>query len=220
MKTYNIYLEGKSDISFLSYFLIYKFDFTLKSSTNKSTELTKQEIKVKLQDYSTSVNCSGGIDTEKIATVIKEIILDKEEGNEGIIIMDTDTERHSSPRGGFTERSNFLKKLIGDNEVKYFLIPNNSDDGNIETLLQEIVGTKGKDYYSHLENYVDNLNKFKDDNYPKYIEPNSNLEKLKIMWYSYIMHSPKGDECPPTDLWDLDSNKLDGIYEFLKKVFE
>lgn len=220
MRNIDIYLEGITDIKFIRYFLMLKFGFTECDSKSKYSTLSNHYFKVTLRDYSNSQNCSGGINSEKIRLVIDEIRNDIISGKEGVIIMDTDSINHEDPKGGYNARSSFLKDLIGGSTIKYFLMPNNLEDGNIEDIQDRIISDKGKEYYGCLCSYVASLEQFKNDEYPKYIEHNTNLDKLKISWYSFMMHPHKNNvACSPEDLYDYNSKELDALLNFFNDLF-
>ncbi|HXT83174.1 MAG TPA: DUF3226 domain-containing protein, partial [Verrucomicrobiae bacterium] len=122
---------------------------------------------------------------------------------------------------GFCSRKEYLDELLKEAEFKYFIVPTNKDNGNLEVILDSIVSAKGKAFYSCLSDYINGLLDLKNENIPQYILDNPNLTKEKINWYIYMMlgKSTKNKEgVANAEIWDLSSAHLGPLKTFFNEV--
>ena len=145
---------------------------------------------------------SLSIDLEQIEgkdNLVKEDVrLSIAKGHEVIIVFDANE----------NTREEVSKKLQGL-EYNLFLFPDNSNNGNLEDLLEQIILPNKQDIFECFENYEKCL---KEKDYPL---PN---KKAKI--YSYklatcaLKEKRKEDQFKP-EYWNFDSSALDPLKHFL-----
>jgi hypothetical protein len=131
-----------------------------------------------------------------------------------LLILDADTPNHNE--GGFNKRlaaiTAWLEKVKVTAQV--FLWPNNSNDGNLETLLQNIIVKEHEQIFVCFEKYEECLRAGEKG----YVTPN---EKAKVYAYAYAL-SEKGEEASDVkrnyrnpNVWNLKSDFLQPLNQFL-----
>lgn len=225
MRTINLYVEGKSDLIFLCQLLVHvcKFDLKLDLRTWKASYSIPGKMILSVQTI-TPKDGEGGIDAKKIQSLVKEIqTVNMPKGLESVLFIDADSDKHVHPKGGFISRDEYLKKLQKEATFEYFIIPTHSEDGNLETILDDIVCDRGKDFYTCLTKYVDGLLALTGVSRPQYIIDNPQLTKEKIAWYVYMMEGKDkkvASGLQNAELWNFQSSKLTALTDFLKKLFQ
>ncbi len=223
-KEVNIYVEGRGDLVFLCAFLKKRFDYSFKFINDLNATLIDDEnisISVSVFDPDSG---HGGIDSRKIRSLIDEIKDTKAPlGIESVILLDSDTPEHENPKGGFSNRKAYLDNLQNHTPFKYFLIPDNSSDGNLEILLEGIIGLSGKPFFECLKNYVACLCKLSESDKPTGVSEISDFKKTQMEWYTYMMLGKKNrltgaNRDYSNELWDLKSLSLDPLYRFLDSI--
>ncbi len=220
----NIYLEGKSDILFLS--------LVIGNILNKELQFNKERNKCTINGDNCVVNLNtfdlkgdgGGVSEKSLLSLISHIkTVDLKLGIKSVIILDTDTPNHQDPKGGFIERDKYLKEKIDNENIPYFLIPNNKENGNLETLLENLVSSNGEPFFNCLKKYVNCLQSLENP-IPPGISRIMDFRKTKIEWYIYMMlekNSPQNKENNLTHLkklWNLTHDDLLPLIEFLNKI--
>ncbi|MBR5623135.1 MAG: hypothetical protein IKW49_08130 [Opitutales bacterium] len=132
-----------------------------------------------------------------------------------LIVFDAD---YAQNGGGFASRRKELEGVInGSSKAKLFLFPNNSDDGDFETLLNRIVNLADN------ERFFDCFSDFEKCLGGAYLHPN-----LKAKLYSYInlqkeFSTQERDRLGRGEwlfedkrFWDLDHPALDALKIFFK----
>lgn len=130
-----------------------------------------------------------------------------------LIVFDADSVQNG---GGFTSRKEELERVInGNSKTKLFLFPNNSADGDFETLLEQIANKANN------ERFFDCFSDFEKCLGDSYRHPN-----LKAKLYSYInlqkkLSSQERDKLGRGEwlfedkrFWNLDHPSLDTLKEF------
>lgn len=220
MRQINIYVEGKSDIAFVSHFLKHNYSFEFAFDRTRLVATCCQEVAISILTLKPSSG-DGGINRKAITNLIKEITTANiPVGIESIILLDTDTDQHNDPKGGFLNRSEYLNSLIKNEKIKFFLIPNNKDDGNLESLLGDAISKNGKTFYNCLCNYVNCLSKITEQR-PKGIADIKDFNKTKLDWYTYIMLGKDANHNNYLDveLWDLQTASLAPLKAFFDSIF-
>lgn len=218
----NIYVEGQGDLVFMCHFIRHRFKIDLEIKEHFLEANSKKDIQLNLSVLDVESG-NGGIDNKKINTFLDEInrtVIPL--GIDIVLLLDCDTPAHSNPPGGFQYRMNYLNKLKESTKFESFLIPNNSDDGNLESLLDKIISDKGKCFYDCLKKYTTCLSCLPCDKRPKAIKKTSDFNKIRMEWYTFMMmkgnNTNSGSKRDYSeDIWDLNSPSLLPLYEFLKK---
>ena len=133
-----------------------------------------------------------------------------------LIVFDADSAENG---GGFASRRKELEGIINGNpKAKLFLFPNNSDDGDFETLLNRIVNLADN------ERFFDCFSDFEKCLGGAYLHPN-----LKAKLYSYInlqkeLSTQERDRLGRGEwlfedkrFWDLEHPALDALKSFFKE---
>ncbi len=126
-------------------------------------------------------------------------------GMKHIAILDTDSD--------FEKRKKYLDQqiLANDLELQYFLIPNNCDTGNVETLILELINSSEKDFFDCFDNYISCIKKCNNI----LIHP-GNKEKVYAFLHSktdYI--KSKKIDFNDTTIWDSQHPDLLKISNFI-----
>jgi hypothetical protein len=131
-----------------------------------------------------------------------------------LLILDADTINHQA--GGFNNRRAAITAWLEKVKVtaQVFLWPNNSNDGNLETMLQKIIVKEHEQVFVCFEKYEECL-RFQGMGY---VTPN---EKAKIYAYAYAL-SEKSEESSEvkrnyrnSKIWNLKSDFLQPLNQFL-----
>lgn len=152
-----------------------------------------------------------------------QFIENEANSEKSVVIFDAD---YRSTGGGFAARKEWLEnqRNILNVQFKFFLFPNNHDDGIFETLLQRIVNPKYNCLLSCFEEYEQKITDFDKRLGGNVFETPD--EKAKI--YSYISAFKRTEDekesfknkhnwdFTNTKYWDLNSTKLDPLKNFLQ----
>ncbi|MFD0837106.1 DUF3226 domain-containing protein [Mariniflexile aquimaris] len=170
-----------------------------------------------------ATNSIGGWTKLELSKSIIEKHID--EGHTVVLVFDADT---VEKKGGFIKRSEelnyILKKL--NFQINFFLFPNNTNDGDFESLLESIASSDRKDIFKCFDAYeacVKSLNK------PSlnFITP---IRKSRI--YAYMETFPEIDKLKSKELkagsnffdnksyWDLNSKALEPLNNFLTQYLQ
>jgi hypothetical protein len=166
---------------------------------------------LKLSEF--NVSPMGGI--SKIDDSIPDYEKNFKKGIKNVLILDSDD--------SFKVRCEDLKKksYVSDFDISFFLFPNNSENGDLENLLENIINMNNKDIFDCWISYEDCLNSKEKD----YTTP---AKKTKIYAYleALLKSSKKQKEKIKeakrdylnSDHWDLNSDYLKPLKEFLTSI--
>lgn len=166
------------------------------------------------------------LDSENAETNFELMRANTDAGGKNIVVFDADS---ASNNGGFNSRREELLKKRDESGLKYelFLWPNNNSDGDVEVLMESIAR---KDLYPE---YFDCFSKFEhcmsqrknENGEPFYTTPNRK-GKLHTYFHALPISKTKKDKFgrgewrwEDPDIWNLDSESLNPIKEFLKPFF-
>lgn len=127
-------------------------------------------------------------------------------GKANLLIFDSDND----PQNRRQELIKKKKELGIDFEL--FLFPNNSDPGDLESILEQIAGRPSKAIFDCFENYkscIDHIDR-------SYTKPD---RKTKIYAYSEILTgsgNEKDRDYTVNEIWDLNHKSLLPLIDFLK----
>jgi len=139
MSKYLIIVEGIADLIFLKDYLMFS-DNTCSIALNAIKKNKFPNIKLETKTKEIKILIGGGCTV--FSTIGQHIQEHIDDGFQLLVIQDADDSTKSY--GGLTARVEYLetiKKELGV-DFKTFLFPNNSDDGDLETLLLQIANTK------------------------------------------------------------------------------
>lgn len=143
MKKVQIFVEGIADAKFLKDFVAHTYKIDLEIG------------KVGSESANPAILIIGGKDKiPKVSNLFKE-----NEINEiaNIVIFDADNFAE--------ENSKFVQYQTKYTIESYFLLPNNQDDGDLETLLEQIINPENQTIFDCWANYEDCLRSHKEKNY-------------------------------------------------------
>lgn len=164
-------------------------------------------------EFDDIVSCEGCTNNEDL--IKKQMQKNMDDSGKNLVIFDADADF----TGKIKDISSRYQFLI----EKIFLLPNNKDIGDLESLLEQIICDKNKDIFSCWNRYETCLQNIK-------IEGRCNsltvpAKKTKIYAYLEALLGPtrreknkikeKEREYNNTDHWNLDSNYLKSLKDFL-----
>lgn len=189
--TATIFVEGEADLKFISDFVECKFGYFLKPG------IDIQEVKGKdsLQNFTPNFHESTGLNLTNL------------------LIFDSDDL--------FDQRQEELLEKRDKLSINFelFLLPNNHDTGNLETILSSIANPVYQpilncfETFQHCLSGIQNLQiKVPDD-------------KAKIFVYASLLSSnelakEKNRDYKNQSIWNLDSDYLNSLYQFLSPYFQ
>jgi len=190
-----IFVEGKGDIQFMEDLI----ELKLGKKKNIDFEVNKTD---------------GWNNLKKGIPKIKSL---NDEGHRVQIIFDADSDHQ--------ERRRAIEKIRSDNHLDFdmFLFPDNSSNGNLETLLESIINDNHRRVLDCFQKHEDCLEQYKDDE-KAYALP---IKKSKI--YAYVDAFPKSNDelkafkqnkdyfYKNQEIWNLNSEKLDPLIDFLNR---
>lgn len=150
----NIYCEGKADVNFLIHFLNHIFIGL--EVIEKDISDTMLFAKIKYTDFEVRIQSTGGYSSiHNHATDIKQ---NNALGEAVIVLQDADS--LTKDHGTCIKRMQYLDEIKKRNKIEFksYLLPNNHDDGDLETLLLRIVTkTKYQDFSKCYSNYQESI---------------------------------------------------------------
>lgn len=206
----NIYVEGKPDERLIEGIIKNKFPTTTAAYKIVTT---------------------GGYTNIKKHTILSE----ENRDNEGINLVVFDADSSTQPDGGVLKRKEYItaQNIFVDD---VFLFPNNTDDGDIEILLEQIVNPNHQQIINSFNRFQEDIGSKDFTTTPdvcKYIVP---AQKSKIFAYADILKNSYAEHknsaknislldtrvycLPDTDFWDLESEALLPLIQFLQKYFK
>lgn len=190
MSRVKLVVEGPSDVKFLQDFIKVRF---------KGVNLEKENF---IEAGTNNLNPVKGI-----------IEAANERGEFVLLIFDADADREVIKERIDAQVSSF--DLSIENQ---FFFPNNQDPGNLETLLRGVVATDREGVFSCIDTYGECIS--------EYHIPELREFSNKAKMYVYVDSFSVGGAGKPgkTDfteelLWDLNSEHLNPLYEFLRPYF-
>lgn len=215
-----VYVEGQGEINFLTQLIYHHFKKVVKvEASGLKANFEDDQLRLVIQVID-SQSGHGGINPKKMQKLFNEIQTNQLIGIETFIILDADTANHK-PAGGFLKRKEYLEGYRTKGDFKFFLIPDNNSDGNLETLLNTMISEKGKPFYGCLDSYINCLEQLSTPppGLVKY-----DLKKAKFEWYVFNMINKKKSKSTvrnyKEDIWDLDTLGLQPLVGFIKKIFD
>lgn len=208
-KTY-IYCEGKADATFLRDVILTLFPDTPWGKNEK-------KVRISFTSSSASINIIGMGGKDKLKKLKGELEANIKQGNIVLLILDADTENNG---GGHKVRKDeiydTLKEMGLLNDVSVFLFPNDRENGDLETLLLQIVN---KDNYDRAKECWDSYISCIGEEKAKV----AGFDSQKVRVYNFItLHhgQEKAQEFKrdytDEELWNLNSPALDALKSFLK----
>ena len=218
MATYTIYTEGVADVKFLEDILKARFDIT----ALKPIKLIDKTaiIYFTINSHTLILKSFGGIGFFNGANNQDIISKDLERGTKDdkiAFVIDADTEKHSGPYGGFVKRTQFFTTTFRVTSDKVFLFPSNSQDGDLEVLLEKIIPKKNKVIFLSFEIYKKLLLISM-----RFLDRKANLPIRKVKIYSYLsvlegseLARDQFREYTKAENWNLHHYNLNPLITFL-----
>lgn len=168
---------------------------------------------------------------------VSAYFIENTENDKGVNLVIFDADDPSKDFGGFEIRTEYIELQKRDLGIEFesFLFPNNEDNGDYESLLEQIINPDHRCLFTCFEGYQACINsKTNDADEPIY---NSPIRKTKIYAYidsirkskeledrfkKRIKNAPKGDDYlfDIPEIWNLNAAYLDKLKAFLSKHFQ
>jgi len=212
LKNTLILTEGKADITFLRDYLIF-LNSDLQINTNKKKN--SNELLLTFKNQKIRIKAIGGY-----TKLIKEKTeIQRYMDQDYVVLVIQDTDDSTKTHGGVNERIKFLEEVKTQCSVNFevFLFPNNNSDGDLETLLLEIVN---KDKFNPCNNCYLNFIDSEDAlelGYAKELGNNKAIVFNYFRAYHGIEKSKEDMRIYKPDYWDFSSNYLEILNDFFKK---
>lgn len=207
-KKFKIFVEGVTDVKFISDIISHKFNVEPKA------------------EWFVITGGFGKLFSEKSLNQLKRI---QDDEGTNLVIFDTD-KSFDSIEESFEIRHNFLLNKSNESEIliKLFLFPNNQDAGDRELLLQQIANPLVYEPVAICyESYFDCLHTYNEEYQRKKgmslsIPPQRLKRKLTLSNF-LSFHDQRKDEdkrnYADTDFWDLNHPALNPLIDFLRPHF-
>ena len=167
-----IFVEGIADEEFIRQFLIYELKFNPSKDSIISLQ-GKDRLKVK--------------DLSKLKQVTQSFVINTEKGGINLLIFDAN--------GNFQNRKNEIdewKKQLGI-EFITFLLPNNSNNGALENLLEKLIPANNSDANRYPQNHQRFIDCFSAYQVCLDADPRYKVPILKTKIYAYLDTLDKAD---------------------------
>jgi len=155
----------------------------------------------------------GGWSRLNTAPVHDDFRTNMEEGIKSLVIVDADSAKND---GGFAVRNEQLSRIKENKELdfNYFLIPNSEEeeDGDLETILRNILVEKYQPILSCLDSYHNCLNQVQEGLGEDLQILN---EKNKIAVFRKVVKDSKRVDYKDSSIWNLNHPYLNPLKEFL-----
>lgn len=141
VKTIQILVEGVNDLDFLGNYLLAVFNAILLRKEGKNKILLKVEQRALIEIRTPMKNKGWGyVQTEAFINDLKQA---DDQGHVSLVILDADVEDVQDD-GGYVNRTALVNArrevcIAQGLSFEYFLWPNNTQDGQVETLLEHIM---------------------------------------------------------------------------------
>lgn len=210
MGAINIYVEGNADVKFLSDYVEYLGLGQLSKSIEIKNNTAKASLK-KNDGANVFINGIGG--WTNVQNVLPNIQSTLDDGGKVLVVFDADSEPD-------TRREEILdllgKGLVNSSDV--FLFPDNQQEGDLETLLENIIVDNNKFVFCCWSKFMDCLTK--NDREQKMRLPN---RKAKIFDYVSLLGrkaQEKDRNYKDSSLWNLDAPYLEPLRDFLVSALD
>jgi len=196
-----LYVEGKNDAVFFGNYIEVVFGF----SVNSNGQLEKDGVVVEfvvLKGWSK-------LRTDKIQGDLEENI---EDGVTSLVLVDADNEFND---GGFAIRKAEVKAIQDQWAFEFFLVPNNQDDGFLETILKKIIQEEQYAILKCLEERNACLAAVQNNIKRRLkLPPEKGAEKNNLQQFRNILEASNDYKDPK--IWNLQHDYLQPLKSFLE----
>lgn len=214
MAKYIILAEGKSDIVFIRDYLLFNYDIL---------EIAKDDKKEKILKYNDTlikIVAVGGytVITKHLNTKFQEI---KDSDYKILIIQDADSV--SFENGGIDKRTEYLDKIKKELEIEFetFLFPNNEDEGDLETLLLQIVNLeKFSRSINCYEKYAKCCEAISEKKYSEELLQSKSLVYNYFRTYNGMEKAKEENRKFHSVYWNFSNEALRPFNLFINRIFE
>lgn len=215
MSRVKIYVEGINDVFFLKAYFEEVLGIAIleeggKKKKNKRYTFNNGDGEILTLGLGQDKGGYSRLNTEEVHADFRE---NEDESIRTLVLIDADT---SNNGGGFTIRQRFLNQLREEHNLSFesFLIPNNQDDGDLETLLREILVEDCRPVLDCLDNYHNCLERTAENT-----GRSLNLlnEKQKLDIFRKILSQEKKINYTDNSIWNLEHEYLTPLRTFLEE---
>lgn len=219
IKKYLILVEGIADMIFFRDYLIF-----LDSNLEVQTEKIKKELILKSQDKNITLRMIGGYtEISNNKTIIQNYNKENtiKQGSTMVLVIQ-DTDNLDKDNGGILNRMSYLNNLKETLSLEFetFLFPNHKDDGDLETLLLQIVkDEKFNSANSCYSGFVKCLKNISTDVANELAKDKNKIFNYFRAYYG-ISSAKEVNRVYEQEYWNFDSDSLTTLKDFFdKKVF-
>lgn len=214
LRKYLILVEGDADLIFFRDYLIF-----LDSNLEVKTKKIKKELILESQEKKIRLVAIGGY--TEIQNKITTIEDSTDQGETVLVIQDADNPQKN--HGGVENRLDYLNKIKQKkSSIKFetFLFPNHKDDGDLETLLLQIVEANKFDLANNCYNdFIQCLDKISPS---VALELSKDKNKIFNFFRAYygIDSAKEINRVYDQEYWDFKSEHLNELLKFFAKNIE
>jgi hypothetical protein len=188
-----------------------KFDVTIFVEGESDQTFIRQLIKNKLGIDLPVERVKSVTGKDSLHLFKEEFLISTDRGLKNVVIFDADDSFETSCQLLEEQKNN-----LGV-DFDYFLLPNHSDTGNLEILLEQISHSSNQFIFKCFDKYVSCLSG------AAKLQLNLPAQKTKIYSYLDLLHAnprPRERDYLNEALWDLNSSALNKLRDFLTKFFK
>ena len=214
MQRYLIIVEGKADIIFIKDYLIF-LDSSLKLEEDNRKK--QQYLLISSSSRIIKIFYSRGYTKIKPSkTRIEKLQMENGIKKEYKILVIQDADDPTKDDGGVKNRMEYLNKI--DIKFKSFLFPNHKDDGDLETLLIQIVKNENYDKaFICYENYVNCVKEIAEEKFADELLEDKNRVFNYFRTYYGMENSKEENREYRQEYWDFHGDALKPLKEFLEE---
>ena len=151
-----------------------------------------------------------GGEVSALPNVKNEIYKSRDRGDRIAVVLDADS-NPSNRRNEFLRMRDTLSIPIDDNHC--FLVPNNQDQGDLETLLEQISVPERREVYDCFGRHEECIRMLSDSK--AYRPPDRKQRIYTYCWANRIETQPAERDYCDSRYWDLDAGAIEPLKEFL-----
>jgi hypothetical protein len=213
-------VEGPSDAVFVCDYIHYALDGSGVALNARISSKIKTGNHYSISaDDSIKLLVSGGC--SNLVHLKVKLLEQQDQGYRLAVVQDADDAVKDPHKGGCLKRMTYLAKLKSDIAIEFdtFLFPNNSNDGDLETLLLSLTNEeKYTPYHECYHRYSEEVRAFSCDDHANELMERKSLVFNYCQVYQGMGMSSEIDRHYRPDYWTLDSPEVEPFKTFIKKV--
>jgi hypothetical protein len=207
-----IYCEGITDQVFISDFIQVNYGFEMQREITSKKKLI---IDAKTGTFDLEIIDVGGCTKLSDALYVNQLIDSTDEGYQNLVIFDADYKGIVNGNKGYASCKQKLDNIITSKEISfdYFIWPNNNDDGEIETLLNDLIPDNKQNIFNCIDSHQSCLASLGHDN----LKVADLKDKIGYYLYTCNQNSNVGKrDYKNSKYWELSAPQNSSLNEFKK----